>query len=76
MCKGSCERFWFNTWMMDLVMVREDLDKIDSFTVGGSDHETVWLRTLANMEEQVLDPENVSVTVFELEMVDSVIVAL
>ena len=62
--------------MMDLVMVREDLDKIDSFTVGGSDHETVMLRTLANMEEQVLDPENVSITVFELEMVDSVIVAL
>ena len=62
--------------MMNLVMVSEDLDKIDSLTVGGSDHEAVWLRTLTNMEEQVLDPENVPITVFELEMVDSVIVAL
>ena len=41
--------------MMDLVVNHEELDKIDSLTVGGSDQETVWLRALANMEGQVLD---------------------
>ena len=54
-------------------MISEELDEIHCFTVGGSDHEAVRLGALTNVEEEVLDPENVAITVLELQIVDCVI---